>query len=117
MLEALAERPELEVIRLQDLPLEETRERLSRLPPDVVVMYNGINVDGTGRRFTPQEVLDDLAPASSRPIFATTDTYLGHGVVGGFLVDSEEIGVQAARFVGRVRSSTRWASWPRCATS
>jgi signal transduction histidine kinase len=112
VLAAVAERPELEVIRLQDLPLEETLRRLATLPPDTFVLYGGISADGTGRRFTPRELLKQLVPASSRPIFSYAETYLGHGIVGGSMVDLDEVGVEAARLVERMLSGESPESRP-----
>ena len=82
---------------LTDLSLPELRDRLARLPDHTAVLYLTLFQDAAGNRFTPQEALDQFAPASRVPIYAYYDTYLGHGIVGGWMVTFEEIGHKAAQ--------------------
>ena len=110
---AVAERAgALEAVRLRDLSLAETRRRLATLPPDSVVVYSGIWVDGAGQPFTPQSALDQIAPAASRPIFSYVETYLDHGIVGGAMVDNERSGREAARLAVRLLSGEPPSSLP-----
>jgi signal transduction histidine kinase len=110
---AVAERADaLEAVRLRDLSLAETRRRLATLPPDSVVVYSGIWVDGAGQPFTPQSALDQIAPAASRPIFSYVETYLDHGIVGGAMVDNERSGREAARLAVRLLSGEPPSSLP-----
>jgi signal transduction histidine kinase len=92
----------VKVIDLSDLPLEETRSRLSALPLRTIVYYSGIWVDGAGQPFTPREALRRLAPAVNAPIFGYADTFVGHGIVGGMVADGGAIGSEFARLVSRV---------------
>jgi len=111
--DAVAERADaLEAVRLRDLSLAETRRRLATLPPDSVVVYSGIWVDGAGQPFTPQSALDQIAPAASRPIFSYVETYLDHGIVGGAMVDNERCGREAARLAVRLLSGEPPSSLP-----
>jgi len=107
-----ARRDRLETVRLLDLTVEETRRRIAALPTDAIVFYGGIMMDGSGRRFTPQTVLDALAPASNRPVFGYLGTYLGHGIVGGALLDLEKVGFEAGRLSRRVLSGEAPESMP-----
>jgi signal transduction histidine kinase len=86
----------LRVTRLVDLPLEETRQRLAGLPPTSFVYYSQITVDGEGRGLFGRRSLEELAPASSRPIFSHYGTFLGHGIAGGSLLDAEVVGRETA---------------------
>jgi signal transduction histidine kinase len=97
-----ARRDRLQVIELVDLPIAETRQRLAELPPDTIVLYGAINRDGAGQAFTSVRALERLAPVANRPIFSYPRTYLGHGIVGGSIVDLEAAGREAARLVLRI---------------
>ena len=59
------------------------------------MLYLTLFLDAAGNRFTPQEALDQFAPASRVPIYGYYDTYLGHGIVGGSFVTFDEIGPQS----------------------
>jgi PAS domain S-box-containing protein len=82
--------------------MEELRGELSRLPDHTVVLYLTMFQDATGRVFRPRQALDAFAPASRVPIYGYYETYLGHGVVGGFVVPFEEIGQNAAQLAIRI---------------
>ena len=68
------------------------------------MLYLTLFLDAAGNRFTPQEALDQFAPASRVPIYGYYDTYLGHGIVGGSFVTFEEIGRKAAQASLRILS-------------
>ncbi len=82
---------------LTDFSLPELRDALARLPDHTVVLYLTMFQDIVGNRFTPQEALDQFAPASRVPIYGYYDTYLGHGIVGGSMVTFEEMGRKVAQ--------------------
>lgn len=71
---------------------EELYSRVSRLPKDNIVIYAPVNHDRTGKRKVPYDVLTELSKYSSVPVFATHDTLLGAGTVGGYLMSSERVG-------------------------
>ena len=102
MEQALARRPTLGVTRVLDLSLAETRRRMATLGPDTVALYGGIFMDGTGRPHTPLAALDDLATAANRPILAYSETFVGHGIVGGVVMDFEKVGRELARIAARL---------------
>jgi len=82
---------------LTNLSLPGLRDELAHLPDRTVVLYLTMFQDAAGNRFTPQEALDQFAPASRAPIYSYYDTYLGYGIVGGSFVTFEEIGRKAAQ--------------------
>ena len=79
------------------LSLEETIERLRRLPPDSVVFYLSLARDALGNTFAPRDVLSRLAEVSPAPIYGLFETYLGHGIAGGALLSWADQGRRAAR--------------------
>ena len=88
----------LDVTYLIDLPMNELQERLRHLPSRSIVLYLSFFKDARGRAFlNAAEALPMVTAASSAPVFGISDTYLGHGIVGGFVVSSEAQGNIAAR--------------------
>ena len=88
----------LYVTYLTDLPMSELLEKLRNLPDHSIVLFLSFFKDIQGREFlsTP-EALPMIADAANAPVFGIADTYLGHGIVGGFVVSAEEHGKILAR--------------------
>ena len=82
---------------LTNLSMEELRGELSRLPDHTVVLYLTMFQDAAGKTLIPRQALDTFAPASRAPIYGDFDTYVGHGIVGGWMVTFEEMGRKAAQ--------------------
>ncbi len=72
------------------------REELASLDRDTVILFSGVYGDANAVGLGSREVLDALAGAANRPIFALSRTYLGHGVVGGAMIDPAAYGNAAA---------------------
>jgi hypothetical protein len=90
----------LDVTYLIDLPMNELQERLRHLPGRSIVLYLPFYKVAQGRGFLKaSEALPMVTAASSAPVFGISDTYLGHGIVGGFVVTFEEQGKIASRDV------------------
>jgi signal transduction histidine kinase len=62
---------------------------LSALRKGTIVLYLSMQRDAFGNTHVPREVLDGLAEASAVPIYGVVDTYIGHGIVGGNLMNRE----------------------------
>jgi two-component system, LuxR family, sensor kinase FixL len=87
---------------LTNFTMEELRGELSRLADHTVVLYLTMFQDADGKTFTPRQALDTFAPASRAPIYSCYDTYVGHGIVGGWMVTFEEIGRKVAQLGIRI---------------
>ena len=88
----------LDITYLTGLAMNELQERLRHLPSRSIVLYLSLFEDAQGRAFlNAAEALPLVAAASSAPVFGISDTYLGGGIVGGFVVSFEEQGKIAAR--------------------
>lgn len=93
----------LDITYLTDLSMNDLQERLKQVPSDSIVLYISFFKDAQGRYFlNVAEALPMITAASNAPVFAVSDTYLGHGVVGGFVVSFEEQGEIAARNVREI---------------
>ncbi len=83
----------LEITYLTDLPMSKLLERLRHLPDHSIVLFLSFFKDVHGREFlNTAEALPTIAGAANAPVFGIADTYLGHGIVGGFVVSAEEQG-------------------------
>ena len=83
----------LDVTYLTDLPMSKLLERLRHLPDHSIVLFLSFFKDVQGREFlNAAEALPMIADAANAPVFGIADTYLGHGIVGGFVVSAEEQG-------------------------
>ena len=79
---------------------------LGALTKDTIVFTPGYFLDGAGRVATPRQVLERIAPVSGAPVYGSLDTFLGTGIVGGYMAPYEEQSRQAADIVVRLLNGT-----------
>ena len=92
----------LEIIDLSGLPMSEMRARVADLPDNTVLVLTAMAVDGDRRPFTHPEVIEEISPVATAPLFGSIKVELGHGSVGGHLFDPGLSGRQTAALVARV---------------
>ena len=80
-----------------EMTYEEMMHRVSSLPQYTIVLYSPYFSDTTGRSFVPDEVVRKISQSANAPVFATLESYLGYGIIGGALLRTEAIGQQAGR--------------------
>jgi signal transduction histidine kinase len=95
----------LTVSYLAGLPLDATRSHLAALPSDTIVLFVSMLQDGAGRAMTAPEALTLLRPEAAVPIYGLSDTLIGQGIVGGYLVSFEAEGSRAAE-IALTRAAT-----------
>jgi PAS domain S-box-containing protein len=93
---------DLEVIELAGLVMPQLLERVGSLPPDSVVLYISVFVDGAGWQFVPREALSMVSRAANAPVFGLFDSYLGYGIVGGHQISFAAQGRKAADIALRI---------------
>jgi PAS domain S-box-containing protein len=81
---------------------DETRAALAALPQDTITVFVAYYGDSGGQGFVPARVLPALSAITNRPIYGAVDSYLGHGIVGGSLVNAEATGAEFGTLVLRV---------------
>ena len=97
----------LDVIDLTNLSIADMLARVSNLPEHTIIVQSSYQVDGTGRRFYGIDLVPYVSNAANRPIFTPLDLALGRGVVGGSIVDFEDIGRDAGTVASRlIRGAT-----------
>jgi PAS domain S-box-containing protein len=81
---------------------EELHARLTELPRQTAVLYISERKDRLGHSFVPRDLLAQISPWSSAPIYSISTTHLGTGTVGGRLVDPKTDAGMAADFAERI---------------
>jgi formate hydrogenlyase transcriptional activator len=86
----------LQFTYLAGLKMVDLQKELAQLPEQTIVFYICIHQDGKGDYFTAVEALSLTAQVLSAPIYGVGIPYLGHGIIGGYLISYEGLGVRAA---------------------
>jgi signal transduction histidine kinase len=84
---------------LAGLPTEAVLKRLAELGGDAVVFTPGYFQDGEGRHFTPRQSVEAMAVAATAPVYGPFDTFMGTGIVGGYMPRYEAMGRQVGQIV------------------
>jgi signal transduction histidine kinase/PAS domain-containing protein len=92
----------LDVIDLTKLPFPEALARVSSLPAHTVVVQSSYQVDGVGRRFYGIDLVPHVSKAANRPVFSPLGLALGRGIVGGSILEFEDIGRDAGMLASRL---------------
>ena len=92
----------LKLVYLAGLPMQELLHEIARLPAHSVVIYLSVLEDGTGARFNARDVAKQVATAANAPVYGVYDTYLGLGIVGGYMNAFEDVGKAAAEIALRI---------------
>ena len=92
----------LDLIDLTRLPIADALARLSSLPEHTFVVQSSYQVDGAGRRFYGVDLVPPVTQAANRPVFTPLGLALGRGVVGGSIIEFEDIGYDAGRMAARL---------------
>ena len=108
---ARLERP-IDVEYLKALPNADVVRRLGALSKDTIVYTPGYFVDGAGRVGTPRESLELMGPVSAAPIYGPLDTFLGTGIVGGYVTPYEDQAKEVGAIVVRLLNGTPPAAIP-----
>jgi len=95
---------------LNDLSLEQMRQRVAALPAHSAVLYALLVTDAAGVPYERGGALASLVQVSAAPIFGVYESELGHGVVGGPYLSQQRAGALTATAVlhalnGRIAAS------------
>ena len=96
----------LEVEYLSGLPTAEVLRRVGSLPSSALVFTPGYFIDGAGEVSTPRQAAERIAQASAVPVYGTFDTFLGTGIVGGYMTRFEDQAKEAGAIVVRLLNGT-----------
>ena len=80
--------------------------RLRALGPESVVFTPGYFQDGAGREFTPRDTAEYMATAAGSPVYGPLSTFLGTGVVGGYMPSFVAMGRDAGLAINELLAGT-----------
>lgn len=86
----------VELIYLTGISLDELLKRVAALPAHSIILSTFFFQDATGQFFIPEEVLDHISREARVPIYTIYSSYIGHGVVGGWMTNPEISGRRVA---------------------
>jgi PAS domain S-box-containing protein len=92
----------LAVEYLAGLLPDDLLDRVARLPPGSIVVYAPPSRIPAAGEPSPHEMARRISDRANAPVYALDDTYIGQGVVGGYVAPSERIGAEMARQTLRV---------------
>jgi signal transduction histidine kinase len=92
-----------EILYLTDMEMDELLKRLMKLPSNSIELYTSFVRDAAGNKFADTtKVLPEITAASNAPDFGMSDTYIGHGIVGGYVMPFEEQAKITAKIVSEL---------------
>ena len=71
-------------------------QELQRLPRDSIAILLTMFADRDGRLFISPDIVPELTEASAAPVYSPYETYIGQGVVGGYVESFDKIGNEVA---------------------
>lgn len=82
--------------------VKELAEMASKMGEKTAIVFVSIFKDGRGVTFNPRDALFLVSRNAKAPIYGVSDTYLGHGIVGGSLVSYGDFSTGAAMIALRI---------------
>ena len=73
----------VELLFYGERSLAETQKAIASLPPHSAILFQQLNVDGTGAVYGDKEPLKRISEVANTPIFTFDKSYFDGGVVGG----------------------------------
>jgi signal transduction histidine kinase len=98
---------------ITDVPYDDLLKQVSQLPKDTIVIMSFVFVDGSGTPRVPPEVAASVAKISSAPVYSPVSSYLGTGIVGGYMDSWEDQGRATADLALEILSGKDPAAIPR----
>jgi len=90
-----------------DSALVDLVRKVAMLPEGSVVLFTSLTRDGAAAPQRPMDALEALNAATRVPIFGLASTQLGHGIVGGALLDLDRHGADLGREAARLLAGGR----------
>ncbi|MFY9729058.1 MAG: ABC transporter substrate binding protein [Candidatus Acidiferrales bacterium] len=93
----------MEFSYLVDMEMGRLLQKLRNLPENSIVLYVCFFQDSAGNRFlNATKALPSIASAANAPVFGMSDTYLGHGIIGGDVMSFREQGSVTAQIISEL---------------
>jgi signal transduction histidine kinase len=105
------------LVWLNELPMERLLIELAALPDKSVVYFLTLFADGASEPFIPHDALTRIASAANAPVYVAVDQYVGRGAVGGHVYSVADLGQQAASIGVRILRGEAPSSIPVASAS
>jgi signal transduction histidine kinase len=89
-----------ECIQLRNLSLAETKHRVATLPPQTIVFFQSVLIQGGFQVLAQRDVLAELSFVTRAPIFSGRDLFMGFGTVGGACLVYSDLAAELVQRVG-----------------
>jgi signal transduction histidine kinase len=89
-----------------EMNVPEIFQRCANLPENSAIVFLSFGVDAQGGSYADEPVLAQLSATASSPLFAAQSPLLGHGIVGGTMVEIGDLGRSAAEATSRILNGT-----------
>ena len=103
---------QFEYLKGEDLTHAELLGKLAKLDSDAIVLLTVWLRDKTGAFLAPETEGPRISESSPVPVYGIIDMYLGHGIVGGKVLNSRTHGRIAAEMVVRILRGEKPADIP-----
>ena len=97
-------RERLTIVWSDGLSFAEIKRRCSTLPADSAIYYFIFGTDSSGAAYADARVIADLRATANAPLFAAQNVLLGHGIVGGRLMDIDELAQRTSETAFKILS-------------
>lgn len=100
ILQVLSDYPAIALVEVAKQPLKETQDFLQNISPDDAVLLGLFNTSlGNNIYYEYKSIAHAIGEVSSAPVFVLWEFYITHGVLGGYVTRSYELGVKAVDLV------------------
>ena len=94
--------PGVEFHWMSQYSLDAIKRELRAVPSDSAIFYGILSRDADGVPHEHQSALSLIRAAAGAPVFGFSKEQLGHGIIGGPLVEMRRLGVEAASVASRI---------------
>ncbi|WP_245273673.1 ABC transporter substrate binding protein [Phyllobacterium sp. UNC302MFCol5.2] len=92
----------LEVNYLSGLSLDGFKKAAHDLPRQTLLLVLTVFQDADGRKFVPRDAAAEIAAASNAPVYTVYSSYMGAGMVGGYVGTFKAIGEEMGAIATRI---------------
>jgi len=97
----------VEISYLTGLTTDEQKQAVSKLASNTIVLFATSTRDRFGNSTSNLDVVREISAASTAPVFGSSDSQMGLGIVGGNLVSFDVLGAAGADIGARVLQGER----------
>lgn len=84
------------------LTREELLHKISLLQNDAVLFFLGAATDSSGKLYSLESQIDFLVSSTDLPIFTANAVGLGHGIIGGQIIDYKKMGQEVGELIVKI---------------